>query len=258
MIYFLSGLPRSGSTLLGSLLNQNPDVYVSPTSPLLDLLCLQNEAINKVKQQYTFDVGQQSGAIYDSLPLAFYRHIREPHIIDKHRAWPRNIHPARMHVSTNPKIICTYRPIPDIITSFLKLIEKDPNNFIDKNLIQKQSPRNTKTRAAELWNGYISDPWQSVQIGLKKHASNIHLVSYDDIVTRPEATLKNIYSFLEIPEYAGHSFSEIANTCAESKDSAWGLKDLHTLRPDLKKTSNDPIQVLGKEMCAHYSQYNIL
>ena len=43
--YFLAGLPRSGSTVLASILNQNPEVYVTPTSPMLDLL---------VKNQDTF------------------------------------------------------------------------------------------------------------------------------------------------------------------------------------------------------------
>ena len=33
--FFLSGLPRSGTTLLGAILEQNPDIYVGPTSPVL-------------------------------------------------------------------------------------------------------------------------------------------------------------------------------------------------------------------------------
>ena len=36
--YFLSGLPRSGSTLLSSILNQDERVYASANSPLLDML----------------------------------------------------------------------------------------------------------------------------------------------------------------------------------------------------------------------------
>jgi hypothetical protein len=33
--FFMAGLPRSGGTLLSSILSQNPDVYVSPQSTLL-------------------------------------------------------------------------------------------------------------------------------------------------------------------------------------------------------------------------------
>ena len=35
---FLSTIPRSGSTLLTSLLNQRPDVYATPTSNLCDTI----------------------------------------------------------------------------------------------------------------------------------------------------------------------------------------------------------------------------
>ena len=35
---FLASIPRSGSTLLTSLLNQRPDVYASPTSNLCDTM----------------------------------------------------------------------------------------------------------------------------------------------------------------------------------------------------------------------------
>ena len=33
--YFMAGLPRSGSTLLSSILNQNPRFYSGPSSPVL-------------------------------------------------------------------------------------------------------------------------------------------------------------------------------------------------------------------------------
>ena len=33
--YFMAGLPRAGSTLLSTLLNQNPRLYSGPSSPVL-------------------------------------------------------------------------------------------------------------------------------------------------------------------------------------------------------------------------------
>jgi sulfotransferase len=255
MIYFLSGLPRSGSTLLGSILNQNPEVYVSPTSPLLDLLCFQNEALNKVKAQYTFqDI--QAEAIYKTMPKAYYQHITKPHIIDKHRAWARNIHPAKIHISADPKVICTYRPIAEVVTSFIKLVEKDPDNFIDNALMQKRIPINNQTRAKELWDGYINDPWESLQIGLKNFKNHLLFVAYDDIINKPQDTLNNIYDFLQLNQYT-HTFDGINNTCAESKDQAWGLKDLHVIRSKLEKTSNDPMEVIGKELCRYFSEFDL-
>jgi len=256
MIYFLSGLPRSGSTLLGSILNQNPDVYVSPTSPLLDLFCLQNEALNRVKEQYTFDDAKQSESIYNALPKAFYQHINKPHIIDKHRAWARNVMPAQMHISSDPKVICTYRSVAEVVVSFLKLVNKDPNNFIDAALRQKHIAITTENRAKELWEGYISDPWQSLQIGLQNYKKNLYFVSYSDLITDPSITIDGVYDFLGIERYQ-HEFENISNSCGESKDAAWGLKDLHTIRPTLAKTSDDPVTVLGENLCKYFNQFDI-
>jgi sulfotransferase len=256
MIYFLSGLPRSGSTLLGSILNQNPDVYVSPTSPLLDLLCLQNEALNRVKEQYTFDDAKQSESIYKALPQAFYQHINKPHIIDKHRAWARNVMPAQMHINSDPKVICTYRPVAEVVVSFLKLVNKDPNNFIDAALREKRIAITTENRAKELWEGYISDPWQSLQIGLENYKKNLYFVSYSDLIADPAITIDGVYDFLGIERYQ-HEFDNISNSCGESKDAAWGLKDLHTIRPKLAKTSDDPVAVLGENLCKYFNQFDI-
>jgi len=89
-IFFLSGLPRSGSTLLGSILGQNPDFYVTPTSPLLDLLCFTNESFNKLENRYTFDIKIISENVYKGLVKSFYAHVKQPFIIDKHRGHPRN------------------------------------------------------------------------------------------------------------------------------------------------------------------------
>ena len=37
-IFFLEGLPRAGNTLLGSILNQNPDIAVTANSITPDIL----------------------------------------------------------------------------------------------------------------------------------------------------------------------------------------------------------------------------
>jgi sulfotransferase len=37
-IYFLAGLPRSGFTLLANILAQHPQIYVTPTSGVVDML----------------------------------------------------------------------------------------------------------------------------------------------------------------------------------------------------------------------------
>ena len=71
-----------------------------------------------------------------------------------------------------------------------------------------------------------------------------------------ETELNKIYEFLEIKPHT-HDFSNILNTCAEEKDGAWGLENLHLIRPKLQKTSLQPEEVIGEENVKLYDKFNI-
>jgi sulfotransferase len=251
-LFFLSGLARSGSTLLGSILNQNPDIHVSPTSPLMDLFCLTELDYTKMETQYTYDKQSSIDNLHKVLAPTFYQHIDKPYIIDKHRGWPRNTHQIKKYITDNPKIICTYRPMPEVCTSFLKLMKQDPNNMIDMKLRERGLEINTYNRAMTLWYEASNDPYNSLKHGLENYRENILIVNYHDIVNNIEDELTKIYNFLEIPHFK-HSFSNIENTCAEAKDVEWGFEGLHNIRSTLSKTSDDPQKVLGKEIYKFYN-----
>lgn len=256
-IFFLSGLPRSGSTVLGAILGQNPDVTVTPTSPFLDLLCYTNQALNKVDEQYTFDLDVVSKNVYRSVFEGFYKNITTKYIIDKHRGHPRNVVPWRTLLGVEPKIICTVRPVADVLASYLKLIECSPNNnFVDDFLRQHNKQINISNRAKCLWDEYVSDPYQSMQVGLRDHRECLHIVEYDDLINDPEAVLTGIYRFLGLEPHC-HNTNEIDNACAEEKDRAWGLDNLHTIRPQLRKTSTPAEHILGQYLTDFYNGYNL-
>ncbi len=247
-LFFLSGAARSGSTLLGSILNQNPDIYVSPTSPLMDLYCLTEQDYTRMDIQYTFDKTTTLSNLHKSLATTFYQHIDKPYVFDKHRGWPRNIEQIKKYITPEPKIICTYRPVAENICSFLKLIRNDPNNSVDKDLSMRGLELTTYNRAMMLWYKYSNDPYEALKYGLEHHRKNLLIVNYDDIINNVENELHRIYKFLNIPEYSGHTFDNITNTCSESKDEAWGFEGLHDIRPSISKTSDDPRSILSKDL----------
>lgn len=254
-IFFLSGIARSGSTLLGSILNQNPEIFVSPTSPLMDLFCVTEMDYNKLDLQYTFDKDQSLASLHNSLADTFYSHVDKPYIIDKHRGWPKNVDQIKKTIADDPKIICTYRPVAENIVSFLKLINNDPNNSVDKQLRSKGLECNTYNRAMMLWYNYSSDPYESLKYGLEHYRKHLLIVNYDDIIEDTENQLARIYTFLDIPQYQ-HTFDNIHNTCAEKKDDMWGFNDLHVIRNTLNKTSDDPKQVLGKHLYEFFTNFD--
>ena len=106
-LYFLSGLPRSGSTLLGSILSQHPKLQSTPTSPLADLLCWIDNGFSKLDLQYTYDKEQITYNTYHSILSNFYNHIEKPCILDKHRGWCKNVSSIEKFLHQKPKIIAT-------------------------------------------------------------------------------------------------------------------------------------------------------
>jgi sulfotransferase len=257
-LLFLSGLPRSGSTLLGSILSQHPEIHVTPTSPLSDLLCLIDENFSKLDVQYTYNKSDIVSNTYSSILNNFYNHIEKRYVIDKHRAWPRNVNSLKAFLGKEPKILCTNRRISEIISSYINLIEKNnqANNFVDQHLISIGKEINTDNRVECLWEYYISDPYKSTVFGLTHFKNNIHLINYNDLIDNPENEIEKIYKFLEITPHK-HDFKNILNTCAEEKDSAWGLENLHIIRSKLGRTNRPPEEVIGIENTILYDKFNL-
>ena len=255
-IYFLSGLPRTGSTLLGSILSQNPDIYVTPTSPLYSLLVNTNEHFNLLSVQYTYDHDAVSKRVYHAMIEAFYADIEQPVIFDKHRGWPKHVDAIKEYLNPKPRIICTVRPIAEIITSYLALADKDENNFIDAHLKKDGRPITNEARAHLLWSTYMKTAYENTAIGLQMHPESILLVEYSDLVANPTETFKKIYDFCELEPFE-HKWEGIENKCAEAKDEAWGLKNLHIIRPTLVASSLDPRAYLPSEAINYFSQFDI-
>lgn len=256
-IFFLSGLPRSGSTLLGSILSQNPDIYVTPTSPLLDLFCLIDENINVLKETYNFNYQEVSKNVFKGLAKNFYQDIDKKYVIDKHRGHPKNFSSLKKFVAENPKIICLVRPISEIICSYIKLINNSTKeNFVDEHLQRINLRICTENRAKILWENYISDPYNSTKIGLDNYRNNILLIKYDDLIFNCDKTILDIYNFLGIDHFENHNFKNIENYCTE-KDEKWGIENLHVVRQELKKTSDDPESILGAFLTKSFNQFNL-
>jgi hypothetical protein len=213
---------------------------------------------NHLDLQYTYDKESIEYNTYNSLLNNFYNHIPKKYILDKHRGWPRNLTPIKKFYTENPKVIATYRPIPEVLSSFITLIEKTNqyDNFVDNKLREDNLPINNSNRAECLWRFYVSDPYESLIFGLKNFREHIHLVEYTDLTNQPEQELKKIYDFLEIDSHS-HNFSSILNTCGEEKDKEWGLEGLHDIRPSLQKTSKSPEEVIGEENVKLYNLFNI-
>lgn len=257
-LHFLGGLPRSGSTLLGSLLNQHPDIYVSPTSPLGDIVTDIEKIFEYVDIQFTFDRKKVSYNVYNAVLSNFYNHIPKSIILDKNRFWGKNLNTVQQFLCNKPKIITTYRPVPEILTSYISLIKRSGHNdnFIDNHLRRDGLPITNNNRADCIWRYYVSPSYEAMIYSLNHYKDMIHLVEYDKLIANPQKEIDKIYEFLEVPTHK-NTFKNIQNSCSEQKDEKWGLIGLHDIRPKISKISENPIEVIGEDNVKLYSKFNL-
>jgi sulfotransferase len=125
-LYFVAGLPRSGSTLLMNLLGQNPAHRVTPTSGLIELfVMLKNrwpefiefkaEGLEKTKPRV---LGALKGLLAGYFEPEF---AAGKTVFDKSRGWLQYIEPLEEALGRPVKIIVTVRDVRAIVASFEKL-----------------------------------------------------------------------------------------------------------------------------------------
>ena len=239
-LHFMSGVPRSGSTVLAAILNQNKQTHVSTTSGLvfaLDALAnvWHSQALLGENDKERTRLSQTMCAVIE----AFYEDVEEPVIIDKGRGWPiPTIMQAMSQViGAKPKIIATVRSIPDCMASFVRVAKPDDlDEFIYSGVLS------THLKAA-----YIS-----LQTGYEFAPECFCIVEYDDLIADPKSQLDRIHTFLELPDFE-YDFTAIDGSSVQEDDEEMhGYEGMHDIQPVLAKQHNeDPKDVLTQ----HYATF---
>jgi hypothetical protein len=257
--YFMAGLPRSGGTLLSSILNQNPDIYVSPQSTLPNTL---GAAYNEYQSKENKDSDQFQN-IYNVMEMiipTFYSHKKEKYIIDKNFSWLDG-HPyviLKNHLKNPIRVICPVRDVLGILASWNRLCEKDPNNNHDKEIRKNyKDKRPMADRRAEFFmtlgdekNGILNGIENLKRILYPEFKDNILLVDYDDLTQDTLNTIDQIYNFLGIEKF-DHDFNNISNPNLH-KDT-WGIKDHHKVKPTIQREEDDYSKIFSKDTIKKYS-----
>lgn len=259
--FFLAGFPRSGSTVLSSILNQNPNIYVTPTSPLFELVRYNIVRWANSIPTLANPVEEQKRNLAKALMNGCWEHVPQKIIIDKGRSWIEGISFLKDVITENPKIILTVRDIPSILASFLK-IHKETNehtqkNKLDEMILKNNFVLNDSSRIDIIWQKFVKPVYDEYQKKYYENKEHFLLIEYDDLTNQKEKTINEIYNFLEIEKYGHHQFENIVNVTEEDDLSVWKLKDLHKIKPKLEKSSTDPREILGESIYEKYVSMNL-
>lgn len=260
--YFMAGLPRAGSTLLSTLLNQNPRFYSGPSSPVLGAMyAIHNNFISN--ELYTgYPKPDAVNQIIESVIENWYYDIEKPVVIDKNRAWCARVPFIEGYIKQEAKIIVPVRRIDEILTSILMMIKRNPFkdgqpriNFVDEYLVKSNIPINDENRCQHLLNndGIVWESLNATKLGVEEgYSDKFHYVDYNDLVDDPQGELNKIYTFLGEDSFP-HSFDNLSNQHREDDITTYGLDDMHEVHSKLEKISSDPSEVLPSSIIDLYN-----
>jgi hypothetical protein len=260
-INFLCGLPRSGSTLLATLLNKHPEIYASPHSTLLDGLSTLHETFtNSESVKYGLQVSACQKTLW-TMPQHFYQDIEKDIIVDKQFCWStKENYELATKISTYPRFIVTYRPVLEVLASFVSKSVDNPDFYLNKDLESKnfypKSYLNKNDAMAEyLMIGHDLIPKSILGLAYAKQnesKGNFKFVAYDDLVNNTQQVMDDIFNFMGV-EPIELKTERVENVFRYNDSIYMGTEGFHYVRPEIKKESPKPEDLFSDYIINKYS-----
>ncbi|MGE3690801.1 MAG: sulfotransferase [Novosphingobium sp.] len=231
-VYFVSGLPRSGSTLLGGLLRQNPAFEAGMSTPVFALMsALLPKMSNATEFGPAFNEEQRANVLR-GLFESYYQHSPATSVFDTNRGWTQKLH-VLMRLFEDVKIICLVRPIPEILQSFENQFYRSP--LLLSQIIGYEPDTSVYVRTDRLMMGggtvgFALNALKEAFYG--PNSDRLMIVSYNAIANQPQAVMRGIYEFVGEPLFK-HDFGNVDYEATEF-DTLLAAPGLHKVRKEVK------------------------
>lgn len=251
-LYFVAGLPRSGSTLLITLLGQNPEIHGEAVSNLYSIFTALNYAWDK------FDTGQE----YYNLPakknslkavLENYHDTQRQIIFDKDRLWIRHIGLLEALFQKEVKVLVPVRNPAEILASYEKIRKTNPFYVtLADNTLKEESSIPGRALFYSGPSGFLGTSYQATKDAVTEgYLDRMIFVDYNRFCNTPKAQMKRIYDFFELSNFE-HDFQNIKQTEVYNNLTT-RLPDCHKIKSSIQRTVVNPVEYLGLDL---YQQYN--
>lgn len=227
-IHFISGLPRSGSTLLAALLRQNPRFHAGMSGPLAGMCGAMLAEMSARNEFSVFLDDSKRERILHALFDQYYADCKAGVVFDTNRAWCARM-PMVAQLFPGAKVIACVRHLPWIVDSIERLVQK--NSFSPSSIFGFSAGGTVYTRAngvagADGLVGFAYDALKQACFGAQ--ADRLLLVQYESLTADPAKTMQAIYAFIGEPPFR-HDFEHVAYDVSEF-DARAGTPGLHSVR----------------------------
>ncbi len=250
-LHVISGLPRSGSTLLSALLRQNPRFSAAMTSPVA-MLCgsLQQKMSGGGEFSVFFDDARRS-AMLRGLFDSYYDSLPDDHVVfDTSRSWTGKA-ACLGALYPQSRIICCVREIGWIIDSVERMLTKNPLQL--SRIFGFKRGASVYSRVETLMNsetGLIGLAWSTLrEAWFGEHAKRLIVIPYDHLASNPREVLDKLYAALGEPPFA-HDFDN-ATYDEPDYDANLGMPGMHKVREKVAFQKRAPC--IPPDLFAKYS-----
>lgn len=211
--HFITGLPRSGSTLLSAILKQNPRFHASITDSLATMV------------KGIIETSQHGPGMKSEVPVerrintvkgvfdGFYKHIDKEVVFNTNRAWTY-LTPQLKELYPKSRLIVCVRDINWILDSFEVIFRKNPMTVTS---VTGGIDGSVYSRIEQLMDekGIVGFPYIGIKQAITSNEkSNLMLIEYNTLCKSPEMVIKALYSFLDEPFFQ-HDFNDVESSWDE-------------------------------------------
>lgn len=254
-IHVIAGLPRSGSTLLCNILNQNPRFHATSTSGILEIILAIRNQWENVSSLRASPNKDGKNAVIKGILQNYYSTVDRPVVFDKSRGWAAYIELAEHILQRKVKLLVPVRRVVDILASFEKLYRTQAHEWQFPQEKSHFAEWQTAEGRADIW--MRSD--QPVGIAYNRLRDSIGrgfgdrmlIIEFEHLTSHPNETLQTIYNFLEEEQFE-HNFTNVEQVTTED-DDVHGIPGLHIIRPEVKPVQVDAKRFIGENA---FNKYN--
>jgi len=228
---FISGLPRSGSTLLGSILNQNPKF----TAGISDSLHMYTRSIIR-NSDSAVGIGtlvdhDKRRNIIRGIFDTFYSDGNEI-CFNTNRSWTAETSLLK-ELFPNFKMIVMVRDVRWVLNSFELLHQKNPMTvkplYVNTDFISVYGRTHSLMGNMDNNGGFVVGPLNALKQSMySRETDHIIYVDFTALTKNPETTMRKIYEFLG-EEYYDHDYENVECSYDEYDKEA-KINGLHTIR----------------------------
>ena len=232
--HFISGLPRSGSTLLAAILRQNPRFHAGMSSPVGGFASALLTQVSAGSEFGPMVDNEQRKDLLTGLFDSYYKRERGKDVVfDTNRMWCAKL-PLLMDLFPDAKVIACARNMAWVMDSIERQFRSNP--YENTKLFGGNPGRSSVYQRLEglaQHDQLVGFAWAALREAFYgEHAKSLLVIDYELLTQAPRKEIALLYEFIGEPPFE-HDFDNVEYD-APDFDLQLGIPGMHRVKPKVQ------------------------